>query len=94
MVTFVLKRLVSDSIVRVQASEKIQALQKSLEAMIAIHCKILALGGDTMIDGIDASERIESCKDKFTTNLVLNLHNTIEDMGEGWVLEDLELTDQ
>ena len=91
MVTFVLKRLVSDSIVRVPANEAIQGMAKSLGKMITSYAHLKIAGADTTVDGVDAAEIIDECKEKFSEHLAVNLCEALAEMGEGWTFEDLLL---
>ena len=91
MVTFVLKRLVSDSIVRVPADEHIQSMAKSLGKMIVAYSHLKISGGDTTVDGMEAAKIIDECKEKFSEHLAVNLCEALAEMGEGWTFEDLLL---
>ena len=91
MVTFVLKRLVSGSVVRVPADEPIQGMSKALGKMIVSYAQLKVAGADTMVDGVEAAEMIDECKEKFSKHLAANLSKALEEMGEGWEFEDLLL---
>lgn len=89
MVTFVLKRSVSDSIVRIPANEAIQGMAKALGKMIVSHAHLKISGADTTVDGVEAAEIIADCKEKFSEHLAEELAEALEEMGEGWEFEDL-----
>lgn len=91
MVTFVLKRLGSGSVVRVPADEPIQGMAKSLGKMIITHANMIVRGADTTVDGVSCREIIADCKERFSEHLAANLSKALEEMGEGWVFEDLLL---
>jgi len=91
-VTFVLKRLASDSIVRVPANEAIQSMAKSLGKMIAYYSRLKIAGADTTVDGVEAAEIIDECKETFQKHLAMNLSEALGEMGEGWEFEDLLMT--
>ena len=89
MVTFVLKRSVSDSIVRVPANEAIQSMAKSLGKMIVSYAHLKISGADTTVDGVEAAQIIDECKETFQKHLAVNLSEALGEMGEGWEFEDL-----
>ena len=91
MVTFVLKRSVSNSVVRVPANEAIQGMAKALGKMIVSYTHLKISGADTTVDGVEAAEIINECKEKFSERLAVNLSEALEEMGKGWTFEDLLL---